>query len=289
MRNPIAKIFEPRCKHRHTKDEHPQCFARELKGTSKLPKILILDIETAPMEVYVFALKDNNYISPANGNKDFFIISWSAKWLFYPDTMSDVVTPDESLARDDNRIMKSLWNLVNQADIIVAHNGRGFDFKKMNSRFILNGFPPPSSYETVDTLQVARSIFGFSSNALTYLNLILGLDIKSETGGMSLWIRCVNGDQSALLKMQGYNRNDVDILEELYIVLRPWIKSHPNCGLYMEISEPVCRNCGSTKLTVVGTKYTPVGIYESTRCECGAVGRLRTNILPKEKREKLVV
>lgn len=285
----MSKLFEPRCRHRHTRAEHPQCFTKLLKADGNLPKILILDIETAPMEVMVWGLRDNNYISPDNVLKDYFILSWSAKWLFGRDTMSAAVNSLQALARDDKKIMEPLWSLLDKADIIVAHNGKRFDLKKINSRFIINGFVPPAPYDVIDTLTVCRSIFGFSSNALNYLNKILGLDIKIDTGGYGLWRKCVDGDEDALHDMETYNRNDVVILEELYLTLRPWIKSHPNVGLYMDLDKPVCRNCGSPNLQYDGTTKTPTGMYELYRCQCGAIGRMRKNRLTKEHRNNLLV
>ena len=35
--------------------------------------------------------------------------------------MGDVLTPEEIVKEDDCRIVKSLWNLINEADIVVAH------------------------------------------------------------------------------------------------------------------------------------------------------------------------
>jgi len=281
------KLFEARCKHRHTRAEHPQCFEPELKEKGVLPKILIFDIETSPLEVYIWNLK-TDYVSPEKIKQDYFMLSWSAKWFMDRHTMSDVLTQDEALSKNDNRITKSLWELVDMADIVIAHNGKKFDIKKLNTRFILNGLNPPRPYEIIDTLQVARSIFGFSSNTLNYLNLLLGLNLKLENGGFELWKSCLAGDRDALRLMEKYNKRDVTILEELYIALRPWIKSHPNLGLYMQLDKPVCRNCGSPKLTVTGYSRTLVGKYELVRCACGAIGRLPTNLLAKEDKKIIV-
>jgi hypothetical protein len=62
-------------------------------------------------------------------------------------------------------------------------------------------------------------------------------------------------------------------LEELYLKLRPWIKSHPNLGLYVE--GEVCPTCGSDQITWKGKYRTPAGEYKTFRCECGAIGRSR--------------
>ena len=104
-----------------------------------------------------------------------------------------------------------------------------------------------------------------------------------------LWGRCVDGDDKALKKMRKYNRRDVNILEETYLTLRPWIKSHPNLGLYLELDKPVCSNCGNTCITWEGYYYTNVSKFRAGRCECGAIVRMRQSDFPKEKRKNLAM
>ena len=148
---------------------------------------------------------------------------------------SNVLTPQEILNEDDGRIVKNLWKLLDEADIVIAHNGKKFDIPKINARFILNECPPPSFYKQIDTKEVAAKQFGFSSNKLDALAGYFGFKVKLDTD-FSLWERCMRGDDEALQYMEIYNRHDVELLEEVYIRLRPWIKAHPNVALYVEAS-----------------------------------------------------
>ena len=241
----------------------------------QLPKILIFDIETAPMEVYVWNCAEQR-IHIGQIIKDWFILSWSAKWLFKKEVMHDVVTPREVKVENDKRIVKHLWNLLDKADILIAHNLISFDRKKVNTRFLKYGLGHPSPYQTIDTLRVARKEFKVSSNKLDYLCQFLGLDVKLPTG-FDLWKQCLKGDEKALGRMDRYCRNDIKILEELYLKLRPYIHSHPNCALYMETDKPVCPNCGSSKLHW-GYKYSTLNNqYKAGRCDCGAFVRMLAN------------
>ena len=96
----------------------------ELKiDKSKFPKILIFDIETSPLSAYVWG-RFKQFISLDQTISEWFMLSWSAKWLNNPNMMSDVLTPEEALREDDSRITKSMWHLFNEADIIIAHNGQ---------------------------------------------------------------------------------------------------------------------------------------------------------------------
>lgn len=241
---------------------------RILKRERKQPKILVFDIETSPLEVYTWGIY-NQDIAIGQIQEDWFMLCWSAKWLFDKEIMSDSLSGKEAKRRDDKRITKSIWKLLNEADIVIAHNGKAFDIKKTNARFLKHNLPHPSYYEVIDTLLTARKEFRITSNKLDYLCRFLGLDQKVETGGFELWKRCIHGDTNALKQMETYCQNDVKILEELYLKLRPYMRNHPNLELYIE--KGVCPNCGSKKIKEEGEYHTSRSVYKSYRCECGAI------------------
>jgi hypothetical protein len=249
----------------------------------KVPKILLLDIETAPLRAHVWRLwKQDIYIDQIIS--EWFMISWSAKWLYDDKIMSDVLTPEEILKEKDKRIVTSIWYLLNQADIVITHNGVRFDIPKIQTRFLYHGLPPASFYQQIDTFQVAKKEFGFSSNKMDFIARFLGLDVKIKTD-FTLWVECLEGDQEALDYMVKYNEHDVEILEEVYLKLRPYIKNHPNYNLYIDSETPVCPHCGGSHLSHVGYYYyTPTGKYKDYRCDdCGALSRERKTILQNRK------
>src|SRR5680860_822171 len=101
-------------------------FVRESEEPSKLPRILLFDIETLPMWIRVWGLyKQRPNIKQIV--KDWIVLSWSAKWLDGTEMMSDILTPKEIKDRDDSRICKSIWKLIDEASIIIAHNCNRFD------------------------------------------------------------------------------------------------------------------------------------------------------------------
>lgn len=278
-----------RCRHRHTIDEHPSCFNPDgtLRRLPRAPKVLLFDLETSPLVVFSWGVYDQ-HIHPDDIINDWYLLSWSAKWLFDSKIMSDCVTSAEAKTRNDLRIVKSMWKLLDEADIIIAHNAKKFDVKKINARFIFHKLPPPSNYKVIDTLSVLRSVAGFSSNALGYINKLLNLSLKGKTDS-GLWKDCYYGDKDALRKMVDYNINDTAILEELYVILRPWMKNHPNLALYQDSNSHICPNCGSDKIILQGSYYTPTGEYTAFRCQsCGNVGRCSDNLLTKDKRKLLL-
>jgi hypothetical protein len=251
--------------------------AREF--TRRIPKVLIFDTETAPLSGYLWSRWNQNLSLDATIS-EWFMLCWSAKWLYSNDVMGDRLTSEEALKEDDSRIMASLWRLIDEADIIVAHNAKHADIKWMNTRFIMNGFAPPKPYHVIDTLEVAKKNFGFSSNKLDALAGYFGIQHKMDTN-FKLWKDCIHGEEEALKYMEEYNKLDTEILEQVYINLRPWIKNHPNMGNLLTSEVPVCSICASKKLELIPDKYyyTSVGKYNLYRCkDCGSISRGRVNL-----------
>lgn len=239
-----------------------------------MARILTLDIETSPIMAKVWSLWKQN-VSLNQIEDDWYIMSYSAKWLDEPEVMYEDCRTDIGA---DDLLLESLWELLDEADIVVAHNGDRFDIPKINARFILNGFMPPSPYKTIDTVKVAKRSFAFTSNKLAYLTDKLTEDKKldhAKFAGMELWNECMKGNMEAWDEMEAYNKMDVISLEELYLKLRPWMPNHPNVNT-MEDKEVVdedsvwCPKCGSHHLQKRGKYHTNKGVYQRYQCvSCG--------------------
>lgn len=262
-------------------------ITNNIKST-KLPKILIFDIETSPSIVYSFDRFKAN-IGLDQVIQDPVILTWSAKWLYSGEVIYDSISVEEIKKFDDKRIVQSLWNLLNECDIAVAHFGDKFDIPTLNSRAIINGLPPYSSITTIDTKMVASRSFRFPSNKLDALGTYFGVGNKIHTDFL-LWRGCLEGNQEKIDEMTKYNIQDVVLLEEVYLKLRPWIKAHPNIALYVDSENPVCSHCGSENIKKTGNfYYTQAGKYPEYRCSCGALTRGRFNEFTKDNRKNLLI
>lgn len=254
----------------------------------KLPKILLLDIETAQCLAKVFSI-GKQYVSPDQIVKDRFVLGVCAKWLYEPEMIVNFVKPKEAVERNDFRIMNKVHSLINQADIIIGHNLSHFDIPILNTRFMHHRLNPTHPFQIVDTCIIAKKQFGHVSNSLNYINKTNGLREKIDTGGRTLWDLCEAGNKDALKRMSEYCSVDVLALEDNYLMVRPYIKSHPNLGLYMETDETVCPNCGSSKIKKIKSEfyYTAAGRYSYFECkDCGCHGRYRQNDMASKDAKK---
>lgn len=248
-----------------------------VKKSESMPKILIFDIETAPMSAYVWKRYKEN-ISLEQTISESFMLCWSAKWLYEEEFFGECLTPEEVVGENDQRIVKALYDLVSQADILVAYNGRNFDIPYMNQRFLIYGYSPYAPVHIVDPYETAKSVFRFSSNKMDNIATELGLQNKLKTD-FSLWKGCMNGNKEDLKNMLEYNMQDVEVLEEIYCAMLPWLKNHPNISNYLD-NKHTCVKCGSDKLEKLDRYfYTPSGKYELFRCKtCGAIFRGKKNL-----------
>jgi len=264
--------------------------SRQLKNAFAQPKVLIYDIETAPILGHVWTLWENN-VGLNQIESDWYVLSWSAKWLDAP--ASSVMYKDQRNAKnieDDTELLKDIWKLLDEADIVITQNGKSFDQKKLNARFIINGFQPPSSYRHIDTKILAKRHFAFTSNKLEYMTDKLCTKYKklkhTKFAGFELWKQCLAGNIDAWKEMERYNKYDVLSLEELYKKLIPW-DSSLNFNAYHDGHEHVC-SCGSTELAKNGFYYTNTAKYQRYKCKsCGAETRDGASVMPKAKSKSL--
>lgn len=256
------------------------------------PKILFFDIETSPLLTYVWGLFEQN-VALNQIHTDWHVLSWAARWAHDP--AGKVMYRDQRKAKnieDDKVILRELWTLLNEADIVVTQNGKAFDQKKLNARFVIHGFQPPATYKHIDTFLLAKKHFGFTSNKLEYMTNKLNKKYKKlkheKFAGFDLWKECLAGNLAAWREMEKYNKHDVLALEELYHKLVPW-DSSINFTVYRPGADHVC-SCGSEDVERRGYHYTATGKFQRFQCrKCGAWSRSRLNLFTEARRQRLRV
>ncbi len=237
---------------------------------SKEPLILLLDIETAPHRVYAWGLWGQDiYIDQIEDPG--YTLCWAAKWLGSRQMMfASVKSPGRKT------MLRNIYSLINEADIVVHYNGTKFDMPTLNKEFVQEGWPPPTPYKQIDLLLTARRQFRLASNKLDWVAKSLGLGQKMKHKGMELWRGCMSGDAASWRTMERYNKRDVVLLEKVYLALRPWVVNHPNVALYSGEKRPACTNCGSLRVVKRGYYYAKSRRYRRFKCkDCGANMRAR--------------
>lgn len=242
-------------------------------------KILLLDIETAPNTVHVWGLWQQT-IGLNQVLASGYVMCWAAKWYRRREVFFDSVH-----SSTPKKMLQGVHRLLDEADVVVHYNGTKFDIPTLNKEFVTYQFKPPAPYKQVDLYEVAKRQFRFPSNKLEYIANQLGVRPKVKHEGHELWIKCMAGDKAAWKRMKRYNTGDVLTLEEVYDRMAPWVRTHPNHGLYDEPGVPVCPTCGSSRLQRRGFARTTVNKYARYQCtDCGAWSRSGVTELNKEDR-----
>jgi len=253
--------------------------AKELKGQALAstkglwaPRILVFDIETTPMLSHHWRCYKEN-ISPVQVVNYSKLLCWSAKWVDGKMVYFDSTQKD----KDDKRCCGTMRELCDEADILVAHNGRAFDMGTLKARWIAHGFDPPSPSKWVDTLRVCRHQLNLASNKLDAIARYFNLGTKHPHEGFQLWLDCMGGKKKAWQTMQEYNIQDVLLEEELYLLIRAWDSKHPNVQLMYDDEEERCVCCGHRTLTLMARPArTNASEFSSYRCsKCRKIMRCR--------------
>ncbi len=247
---------------------------------TKAPRILLLDIETAPHRVFAWGLWGQD-IHIDQIEAPGYTLCWAAKWLGSKQMMFASV---RGIGR--KKMLRNIYSLVTEADIVVHYNGTKFDMPVLNQEFVIEGWPPPSSYKQIDLLLTARRQFRLASNKLDWVARSLGLGQKMKHKGMELWRGCMAGEPASWRIMERYNKRDVVLLEKVYLALRPWVVNHPNVALYTGEKRPACPNCGSLRVLKRGYYYAKSRRYRRFSCKgCGA--NMRARLSEKESAVEL--
>jgi len=256
-------------------------------------RILTLDLETSPILGYVWALRDQN-LSPEQIVEDWSVLCYCARWL----GESKIIRGHcggrgKGWVRDDRRLMRELWDLLDEADIVVAQNGKKFDIKMINGRMIQQGMKPYSPIRIIDTLLNSRDRFRFPTHKLAYQSRVLTDTPKSDHRkfpGWELWMEVLADNPAAWREMLAYCEIDVLACEKVYLEQRPWIRRHPNLGAYAEDKNMRCTNCSSDHLQRRGYETTQQGRYPRFKCmECGTWMRGKAQQLSHNVRKALMV
>jgi uncharacterized protein YprB with RNaseH-like and TPR domain len=263
---------------------------KEPKRSTGGAKVLFFDVETSAAQVFCFG-RHKQFINQdavkIEGGK---LLCSGYRWEG-EEQAHVLFNYEEVKAGEDYSVCKAMWELFSQADAVVAHNLKNFDLKMLEARCLANGLPSLPTVKLIDTLEIAKNKFRFPSNKLDSLASYFGLGRKVSHSGISLWVQVQEGSRKALDEMVEYCEQDVNLLHDLFQVLRSrGLVNGYNAALYYDDDVTRCKACGSDHLELTGRAVTTgLSSFEEIKCNsCGTLQRTRKNTLSKEKRSKLL-
>lgn len=246
----------------------PPAQAKRLESVTGTlgPRVLLVDIENSPNLAYVWDVWQQD-INPQMVLETKEILCFAAKWLDEDDIMFYSLYHS---GRDE--MIKNLWLLMDEADIVIDYNGSRHDILHINQDLLIAGYDPPSPYRHIDLYKTVKRKFNFTYKSLDHVNSKLGITTKRDKPGFETWLGCMRNDPDAWDRMMVYNIGDIPPLEALYLRLRPWIVSHPSMAAMS--GERRCPYCNGTNLQKRGKTHTQQRTYQRLRCnDCGAWSR----------------
>lgn len=254
----------------------------------RMPRVLLLDLENAASVGLVFGRFKQNLSQDHIISEGGWLLTYAYKWLGEVEIFSNKITPEEAIECNDSRLCTDLWELIEQADVVIAHNSYGHDIPLFKARVIINGLPPIRKSKVVDTLFLAKE-FKFNSKKLDSLCSALDIGRKIEHSGIILWKECQEGNQEAIDKMEEYNIGDVSLLEELYLTIAPHSTRHPNFAVHFGDTKR-CNICCSDNVKPTGnTVITNLSVFEEYVCnDCKARFKNRQSSTTKEERKNFL-
>ena len=259
------------------------------------PRVLVADIETLPIKGYVWSLFQKG-MNPEWIEDPSRLMSFAGKWRNDP-AYYYIDNRDRGNPRDDFLSSCAAHHILQHTDMVIAHNGKKFDMRKLRAFFAMHRLAPLAPVQVIDTLHLNATAFGFDSQRLAFVSKHFAETEKSKHKnfpGSDLWLECMKDNRKAWAECQKYNVADIVANEEMYLELRGWYTAAPNMGIFFDNQEEGvhrCPTCGSDDVRVhKHNRRTQVGVYHQYKCgDCGSYSRGRYIIRNKQERAHVLV
>jgi len=248
-----------------------------------MPKILLFDIEIAPIKAYLYNVWNVN-VPHQQVISDTHLLSFSAKWH----DSNEIIYESQENEKDvinDKKLCKKLHKLMEEADYLVTFNGDKFDIPVANARFVYHRLDSIKR-NSIDVFKIAKNRFRFTYRSLKYLCKFLGVEHQKEDHpdfpGLALFIACAEGNREAWKVMRKYNPGDIMALEDCWKILDAWAPTI-NMNLHLDEGMDFLCVCCSTKYIKNGVNYKKTGFYQRYQCaKCKKAYENGKNLLNKK-------
>lgn len=230
--------------------------------TTQPAKILLFDLECTSLKADFGSI---------------IAIGW--KWLDDPEVHVWTGSP-----RNDRPLVARFLKVWNQADILVAFNGIRFDRPYFYTKLLEHGLEIPPNTPFVDPYFAAKSNMATSRKSLDTLARFLDLDVQKTPVTGKAWKAATHGSGAERREALGYIaehcRLDVLVLEQVYLALRPVMRTHPRVGPATQ-----CRHCSGRQ---VRRGYRPPlasGKFRRVVLQCWKCGSYETRATTAAERK----
>lgn len=271
-------------------------------------KILVLDIETLPLDARIWRLGDqvvrHNQLKYTAKFVDIICVSYM--WLGDNKVYTLSVDPDNQ-EQSKIELLEKIDKLAREALAIIGKNNVRFDDKHLNTLRLKYKTDPAPWWTSAcnDLEQQIRKYFSFASNSLDYVAEILGhggkdpmefndwvkiaeyLELKRFENPLDdlykpvIYHYCllqfgkdyatvIKDGQDALKKMQTYNRRDVKITNACILDVEPYV----NFKFSDRDGTDYCKHCECITLNKHRTQYVRNWIHYA-EFDCQACGKYK--------------
>lgn len=144
---------------------------------------------------------------------------------------------------DDRELCKQIRAVLAEADMLVTYNGVKCDVPFIQTRLLHHKLDPLPPIAHKDVYYTAKFKLKLSRNRLYDVESFLGLKDKKTPVKLYKWLQALVGNERAQDEIIHHCKQDVLVLEQAYLKLRPLMNSHPRLQDYGK-----CCKCGGTLL-----------------------------------------
>lgn len=180
---------------------------------------------------------------------------------------------------DDRLLCLRIKEILETADMLITYNGIKCDVPFIQTRLLHHGIDPLPPIAHKDVYYTAKFKLKLSRNRLYDVESFLGLKDKKTPVKLYKWLEALVGVKKAQDEILHHCKQDVKVLEQAYMKLRPLMLSHPRLFGFGP-----CNKCGGT--LIKNKVYFTAAKYQKITLKCTKCGGYETrNTTAAERRE----
>lgn len=180
----------------------------------------------------------------------------------------------ENIFKAEKALVKDVIDEMNKADVLISYFGTRYDHPFMNTKALEYGLEFPNPNPRIDVFFTAKSNLNLSRKSMQNVAYMANASHEKSPVEGKIWKAAMAGDVKAMRWIEKHNIADVQVLEDVYIRLRPLMRQHPRIA-----PKDLCRTCGSDKVQRRGYNVSRL-LGPQYRIKCNKCGSWETRAVP---------